>query len=420
MLVHGVHADAPTALKKPTLHAKPVVLSVVLVVVSDALTVSMHGSALAAEHKPAVTVVPGVTPEPASTAPTLSAPAATAETVSVVPANAPVALAAPEPAGQKAPAGHGVPVDSPAAQYVPAAHALAVDVALPVMTQKPGAHESAPAMTALPVVCESETVYVPTPPLPVPSAVMAVPTATPVPESVMPTSSAPDVTADTVSVVLEMEPVTLGAVTAAKTVSAATICDTLTVTAHGKALSGEHEPAVTVVPAATPTPVSVMPTMSVPDETAATVSVVPTISPETVALGKEGAAPRPAGQKKPTGHAFVLPAVWPATQKKPAGHGTCATLASRAGQKEPGAHGLTRSATLPVARQKPAKHAEQTAAPPALKKPTGQGMLDTDAAGQKEPAVHEVHPLKADVPTASAKVPAGHGLAVPTAAPTRQ
>lgn len=51
---------------------------------------------------------------------------------------------------------------------------------------------------------------------------MVVPAITPVPESVMPTSSVPDVTAVTVSVVAAIEPVTTGAVTAVMVVPGAT------------------------------------------------------------------------------------------------------------------------------------------------------------------------------------------------------
>ena len=55
------------------------------------------------------------------------------------------------------------------------------------------------------------TVYVPAPPEPVPNAVIIVPAVTPVPEITMPTPKTPEVTAVTVSVVVEMDPVTTAA-----------------------------------------------------------------------------------------------------------------------------------------------------------------------------------------------------------------
>ncbi len=316
MLEHAVHAEAPRALKKPTPHVRPVVVTVVLAAVCGALTVKLQGSALAAEQAPAITVVPGVTPAPASVAPTPMAPAVTADTVRVWPAIAPVALASPEPAGQKEPAGHATPAVTPAAQYVPAAHACAVADALPAATQEPGAHVSAPErVVPAATVCEGDTAYVPAPPVPEVKAVMTVPAATPGPESAIPTSRAPEVTAETVSVAVEILPVTIGAVAADMAVPGGTDSDALTVTAQGKALNTEQEPAVTVVPAATPAPESAIPVRSAPDKTADTESVVPAMAPVTAALGNEGAAPRPAGQKKPAGHAFVVPAACPATQK---------------------------------------------------------------------------------------------------------
>ena len=57
-------------------------------------------------------------------------------------------------------------------------------------------------------VCETLTVYVPTPPTPVPNPVMTVPADTPVPVIFCPTTKVPDVTAETVRVVPEIEPVT--------------------------------------------------------------------------------------------------------------------------------------------------------------------------------------------------------------------
>jgi hypothetical protein len=152
-------------------------------------------------------------------------------------------------------------------------------------------------------VCETETVYVPVPPVPDPRAVMVVPAITLVPESVMPTSSVPDATAVTVSVVAAIEPVTTGAVTAVMVVPGATagLWTALTVHVHGT-FAPVHEPPTMetiLVPAITFVPERVIPTSSVPDATAVTVSVVELtrMPPVTVAVGKVGATPRLAGQK---------------------------------------------------------------------------------------------------------------------------
>jgi hypothetical protein len=205
----------------------------------------------------------------------------------------PQGVGAPAPKGQKEPAGHVKPIVTPCAQYEPAAHGFAVAVALPAAAQKPAAHARAPDSTVpAATVCGGDTEKdAPEPP------VMVVPFATPAPVSVMPTRSTPDVTPDTVSVAPEMAPATTGAV-APVIAALATVCDALTVHVQGKALSNEQEPAVTVVPAATPAPRSVMPTDSgVLDDTAVTVSRVPAMEPVKAALGNAGAAPRPAGQK---------------------------------------------------------------------------------------------------------------------------
>jgi hypothetical protein len=160
------------------------------------------------------------------------------------------------------------------------------------------------------VVGAALTVYVPAPPVPETKAVMVVPGSTFAPEMTMPTTSAPDVTLATVSVVVltGMEPTTTGAETAAMEVppATATVGAALTVHVHGT-LALAHEPPTierTVVPATTLVPESVMPTRSVPDATAVTVSVVELtgMPPVTVAVGKVGATPMPAGQKKPAGH----------------------------------------------------------------------------------------------------------------------
>jgi hypothetical protein len=88
---------------------------------------------------------------------------------------------------------HAVQVDAPAPLYVPTAH------------ERPAAAMVEPAGT----VCDGVTVYAPAPPLvPEMNAVMVVPAVTPTPESVAPTASTPDATAETVSVVPAMPPVT--------------------------------------------------------------------------------------------------------------------------------------------------------------------------------------------------------------------
>jgi hypothetical protein len=184
-------------------------------------------------------------------------------------------------------------VVAPCVQKVPAAHGFAAAVALPIAAQKPAAHTSEPDSTVpLATVCEGDTVKeAPEPP------VMVVPFATPAPESAMPTSSAPEVTLETEREVPAMAPTATGAVAPVSAVLP-TVCGVLTVQVQGKALSTEQEPAVMVVPAATPAPSSVMPTDSgVLDETADTESTAPTMEAVKAALGNDGAAPRPAGQK---------------------------------------------------------------------------------------------------------------------------
>lgn len=126
---------------------------------------------------------------------------------------------------------------------------------------------------------------------------MVVPFATPAPESAMPTSRAPDVTLDTEREVPEMAPTTTGAVAPVSAVLP-TVCVVLTVQVQGKALNTEQEPAVMVVPAATPAPNSVMPTESgVLDVTADTERTAPAMEAVNEAPGNDGAAPSPAGQK---------------------------------------------------------------------------------------------------------------------------
>ena len=151
---------------------------------------------------------------------------------------------------------------------------------------------------------------------------MIVPAVTPVPERPMPGRRAPDVTAATVSVVPEIDADTTGRADAViETLE--TVCATLTVHVHGKLLKMEHEPNVTTVSGEIPAPATTMPTTSAPEATAVTVSVVPATEPVSAAVGNAGSAASPAGQKKPTRHAFVVPDGCAATQKKPAGHGFC-------------------------------------------------------------------------------------------------
>ena len=89
----------------------------------------------------------------------------------------------------------------------------------------------------LDTVCEVLTVYVPVPPVPVPSAVIVVPAVTPVPARISPTASVPEVTLETVSVVVEMDPVKEAVMGAgrvkmwavAPSASLVTVCEELTV-----------------------------------------------------------------------------------------------------------------------------------------------------------------------------------------------
>jgi hypothetical protein len=191
-------------------------------------------------------------------------------------------------------------------------------------------------------------------------AVMVVPAATPPPESAMPTDSNPEDTAETVRVVKEMPPVAAAepapagqkepaahAAPAGEAAPAAHVVPAL----HGFAVAAalpaaaqkpaaqESAPvravlatvwagvtvyvpappapvpsAVMVVPAATPAPDSAVPTNSALEATAVTVSTLPAIAPVTLAPSAAGAAGRPWGQKKPAGHALVVPAACPARQ----------------------------------------------------------------------------------------------------------
>ncbi len=111
---------------------------------------------------------------------------------------------------QKKPAAHGFALDAvlPSARHAPVL-GHAVQAAAPALLKVPTAHERPAAVSTVPpeTVCDGVTVYEPAPPVPDPSAVMVVPAATPAPESVAPTASAPDATAETVSVVPVMPPV---------------------------------------------------------------------------------------------------------------------------------------------------------------------------------------------------------------------
>jgi len=180
--------------------------------------------------------------------------------------------------------------------------------ALPVPRHLPAGQVKAPEITVLATtaaVGAALTVYVPVPPVPEPSAVMVVPGGTLLPDMTMPTTIAPEVIDDTVSVVelRGMAPRKTGAVAAEMDVLAetATVGGVLTEHVHGT-VALVHEPPtmeVTVVPAGTLVPDSVMPTSSVPDATADTVSVVVLIgmAPVMAALGSAGLTPSPAGQK---------------------------------------------------------------------------------------------------------------------------
>jgi len=185
------------------------------------------------------------------------------------------------------------------------------DAAVPVPSEKatgcPCVRVSTEAVTVLAVATmEVTAVAVPVPPgVPMSCAVMVAPRGTFVPEIAMPTTIAPDVIDDTVSVVelRGMAPWKTGAVAAAMDVPAetATVGGALTVHVHGTVALEQEPPTmeVTVVPAGTFAPDSVMPTSSVPDATADTVSVVVLtgMAPVMAALGSAGLTPSPAGQK---------------------------------------------------------------------------------------------------------------------------
>jgi hypothetical protein len=121
------------------------------------------------------------------------------------------------------------------------------------------------------------------------------------PATYMPTSSVPDVTALTVSVVepCAMEAVTTGSDAPAIAPDTAPVVGVLSVHAQGKALVAEHPPATMMVPAAKPALVTVMPMTSEPEPTAVTDSVVEPLAAFAVTLAPEnvGAKPRRAGQK---------------------------------------------------------------------------------------------------------------------------
>ncbi len=86
--------------------------------------------------------------------------------------------------------------------------AAAFAVATVVKRNIPSALIGVPVIVVPPSDCDVEHVYVPVPPVPVANAVMSVFAVTLVPVILMPTARAPDVTAVTVSVVPDLEPVT--------------------------------------------------------------------------------------------------------------------------------------------------------------------------------------------------------------------
>ncbi len=71
---------------------------------------------------------------------------------------------------------------------------------------------------------------------------------------------------------------------------------------------------------------------------------------------------------------------------------------------------------LPVPKQKSAVHGEQTAAPPAAKKPAGHTIGAPVAAGQKDPEGHGMHVDDTCAPSTTLYVPAVHGVGVVMAA----
>ena len=196
------------------------------------------------------------------------------------------------------------------------------------------------------------------PTVPSPPERILVPAGRPPPATYMPTSSVPEVTALTVSVVepCAMEALTTGSEAPATAPVTAPVVCTLSVHAQGKALVAEHPPATMMVPAAKPALVTVMPMTSEPEPTAVTESVVEPLAAFAVTLAPEnvGAKPRRAGQKKPAGHA------------------TCATPPAYVVQKKPAVQGFASSAVFPARRQLPVVvHREQAVALPTLKVPAG-------------------------------------------------
>ena len=127
------------------------------------------------------------------------------------------------------------------------------------------------------------------------------------PVTYMPTSSVPDVTALTVSVVepCVTEAVATGNDAPKTTPATAPLVGELSVHTHGNELVEEQPPATMTVPAAKPACVTVMPMTSEPEPTAVTDSVVEPLAADAVTLAPEnvGGKPRRAGQKKPAGHA---------------------------------------------------------------------------------------------------------------------
>ncbi len=72
---------------------------------------------------------------------------------------------------------------------------------------------------------------------------------------------------------------------------------------------------------------------------------------------------------------------------------------------EPGAQNVL----IPKMLRHAVQFADEEAPPKGLKRPTGQGDVTKEPAGQNEPAVHCWHAL---TPDATLNVPAGHGCGV--------
>jgi hypothetical protein len=147
-----------------------------------------------------------------------------------------------------------------------------------VARQWAGEHASEPE-NAVPAAA-ALNVYQPTPPLaPSPSAATRVFAGTPAPVMSMPATTVPDTTDVTVRFVPETEPVMFKRVVPTRAAGATTVDGLLRAHVHGNVLAVEQAPETTTVPAATPAPLTVVPTAKAPDVTAESVSVVDEIPP---------------------------------------------------------------------------------------------------------------------------------------------